>query len=70
VGLVAQPIEWTLEELFRFPAVDRTIDIHCVTRWSMLGTAWRGVPLRTLLAESCPTVDARFLSFSPAVLGK
>lgn len=63
LGLVDRPTEWTLEELSRLPAVDRTIDIHCVTRWSMLGTVWRGVPLRTLLSESRPATDARFLSF-------
>jgi hypothetical protein len=28
-----------------------TTDIHCVTRWSKLDTAWRGVSLDTLLAD-------------------
>src|SRR5690606_15476517 len=26
-------------------------DLHCVTRWSKLGTSWRGVSVDTLLAE-------------------
>ena len=26
-----------------------TVDIHCVTKWSKLGTNWRGVSLDTLL---------------------
>jgi DMSO/TMAO reductase YedYZ molybdopterin-dependent catalytic subunit len=26
-----------------------TVDLHCVTRWSKLGTAWEGVSLDTLL---------------------
>src|SRR5262249_45468930 len=28
-----------------------TVDIHCVTKWSKLGTHWRGVSLDTLLAD-------------------
>src|SRR5678815_447451 len=26
------------------------VDLHCVTRWSKLGTAWEGVSLNTMLA--------------------
>jgi len=28
-----------------------TVDIHCVTRWSKLGTSWDGVSLDTLFAD-------------------
>ena len=28
-----------------------TVDLHCVTRWSKLATAWTGVSIDTLLAE-------------------
>ena len=28
-----------------------TVDIHCVTRWSKLGTQWRGVSVDTLLDQ-------------------
>lgn len=28
-----------------------TTDLHCVTRWSKLGTSWKGVSLDTLLAD-------------------
>jgi hypothetical protein len=28
-----------------------TTDIHCVTRWSKLDTAWRGISVDTLLAD-------------------
>lgn len=31
------------------PHEDITVDIHCVTKWSKLGTRWRGVSLDTLL---------------------
>jgi len=28
-----------------------TVDLHCVTRWSKLGTSWEGVSLDTMLAD-------------------
>ena len=28
-----------------------TVDLHCVTRWSKLGTNWEGVPLDTLFSD-------------------
>ncbi|MBD0322582.1 MAG: sulfite oxidase-like oxidoreductase [Aldersonia sp.] len=33
----------------RLPAEDITVDLHCVTKWSMRGTDWRGVSVDTLL---------------------
>jgi DMSO/TMAO reductase YedYZ molybdopterin-dependent catalytic subunit len=40
---------WTWAELQALPAETITADIHCVTRWSKLGTQWRGVPVDVLL---------------------
>ena len=40
---------WTWAEFRALPAETVTADIHCVTRWSKLGTQWRGVPVDTLL---------------------
>ena len=34
----------------KLPAQEITVDLHCVTRWSKLQTAWQGVSLDTLLA--------------------
>src|SRR5262245_20732012 len=28
-----------------------TVDLHCVTRWSKLGTSWEGASLDTMLAD-------------------
>jgi DMSO/TMAO reductase YedYZ molybdopterin-dependent catalytic subunit len=42
---------WTWDEFLALPIEDVATDIHCVTRWSKLGTSWRGVSLDTLLAE-------------------
>jgi DMSO/TMAO reductase YedYZ molybdopterin-dependent catalytic subunit len=33
----------------RLPTQDVTVDIHCVTKWSKLDTAWQGVSVDTLL---------------------
>ena len=44
---------------FRELATDSiTVDIHCVTRWSKLGTSWEGVSIDTLLKGI--TSDASF----------
>ena len=40
---------WTWEEFRRLPAEAPTVDIHCVTKWSKLGTRWVGVSVDTLL---------------------
>jgi DMSO/TMAO reductase YedYZ molybdopterin-dependent catalytic subunit len=39
----------------RLPREQITADIHCVTKWSKLGTRWEGVSLDTLF-ESVPAV--------------
>jgi DMSO/TMAO reductase YedYZ molybdopterin-dependent catalytic subunit len=40
---------WTWGQLQALPQESPTVDIHCVTKWSKLGTSWRGVSLDTLL---------------------
>jgi DMSO/TMAO reductase YedYZ molybdopterin-dependent catalytic subunit len=40
---------WTWQELLDLPNEQPTVDIHCVTKWSKLGTRWQGVSLDTLL---------------------
>jgi len=42
-------VSWTWDEFQALPIEDVDTDIHCVTRWSKLGTSWRGVSLDTLL---------------------
>ena len=39
---------WHWDELMALKIEDVHTDIHCVTRWSKLGTSWRGVSLDTL----------------------
>jgi DMSO/TMAO reductase YedYZ molybdopterin-dependent catalytic subunit len=42
---------WSWQEFQELPAEAVTTDIHCVTRWSKLGTEWRGVSVATLLGQ-------------------
>src|SRR6266536_3743873 len=45
-----QAHSWDWAAFRALPAEEPTVDIHCVTKWSKLGTRWRGVSLDTLLA--------------------
>src|SRR5579871_343564 len=49
-GAVDEPASWTWEEFLALPSATVTVDIHCVTKWSKLDTAWRGISVDTLLA--------------------
>ena len=51
VGEVDEPRRWTWEEFRALPSEKITRDIHCVTKWSKLGTSWEGVSVDTLLEE-------------------
>jgi DMSO/TMAO reductase YedYZ molybdopterin-dependent catalytic subunit len=48
-GALDEPVSWTWDQFQAMPAETFTVDIHCVTKWSKLGTAWTGVPLDALL---------------------
>jgi DMSO/TMAO reductase YedYZ molybdopterin-dependent catalytic subunit len=48
-GAVDHPASWSWEQLMALPSETFTVDIHCVTKWSKLGTTWTGVSLDTLL---------------------
>src|SRR4029077_11096447 len=41
---------WSCNEFLQRATENVTVDIHCVTRWSKIGTMWEGVSLDTLLA--------------------
>ena len=41
-GMVAEECEWSWEEFGELPSEEVPCDIHCVTKWSKLGTSFRG----------------------------
>lgn len=45
----AEPVRWTWDEFQALPSEEVTVDIHCVTKWSKLDTAWKGVSVDALL---------------------
>jgi DMSO/TMAO reductase YedYZ molybdopterin-dependent catalytic subunit len=48
---------WNWQEFLALPSEDVSTDIHCVTKWSKLGTTWHGVSLDTLLADVETSAD-------------
>jgi DMSO/TMAO reductase YedYZ molybdopterin-dependent catalytic subunit len=57
-GAVEAPLALSLEDLVALPQVDEEADFHCVTGWSVLDLAFRGVRLETLIALARPTEAA------------
>ncbi len=48
-GVVGERREWTWEQFRALPFETVPCDIHCVTKWSKLGTSFGGVSLDVLL---------------------
>ncbi|MBB4772702.1 sulfite oxidase-like oxidoreductase [Actinomadura livida] len=48
---------WDWRQFMELPSETPTVDIHCVTKWSKLGTRWQGVSLDTLLADVDTAAD-------------
>jgi DMSO/TMAO reductase YedYZ molybdopterin-dependent catalytic subunit len=56
-GMVDTPSEWTWDEFNALPQETVPCDIHCVTKWSKLGTSFTGVSVDTLLGAVGPRGD-------------
>jgi DMSO/TMAO reductase YedYZ molybdopterin-dependent catalytic subunit len=53
-GAVDGERSWSWDEFRALPSESITVDIHCVTSWSKLGTGWEGVSVDTLLEDVEP----------------
>ena len=62
-GMVAETREWSWEEFGALPFEEVPCDIHCVTKWSKLGTSFRGVSVDVLLDAAEP-LDAYAMAYS------
>jgi DMSO/TMAO reductase YedYZ molybdopterin-dependent catalytic subunit len=60
-GAVEAPLALSLVDLLALPQVDERADFHCVTGWSVLDLAFRGVALETVIALARPRDDATHL---------
>jgi DMSO/TMAO reductase YedYZ molybdopterin-dependent catalytic subunit len=56
-GSLDEPVSWTWDELTALPGEEITVDIHCVTKWSKLDTAWTGVSIDTLLEDVATSAE-------------
>jgi DMSO/TMAO reductase YedYZ molybdopterin-dependent catalytic subunit len=57
-GLVEKPVRLNWDDLMKLPQKTQTVDIHCVTRWSKLGTTWTGIPWAEVLKLIVPKAEA------------
>src|SRR5512145_1985984 len=60
-GAVETPLSLGWDELHALPQEEQQADFHCVTGWSILDLAIRGVRLETVLALARPAADATHL---------
>jgi DMSO/TMAO reductase YedYZ molybdopterin-dependent catalytic subunit len=51
---------WNWEQFNALPQTQFTRDIHCVTKWSKLDTAWEGVSIDDLLAAASLEPPTRY----------
>lgn len=48
-GLVEMPTRLSYSDVQHLPRQTLQTDVHCVTRWSLLGSSWEGIPIDELL---------------------
>ena len=60
-GAVEVPLSLDWAAFLALPQVEDVSDFHCVTGWSRLDLAWRGVRLETVLALARPLPSATHL---------
>ncbi|MFZ5897411.1 MAG: molybdopterin-dependent oxidoreductase [Myxococcota bacterium] len=65
-GAVEAPFSLSFAEFLKLPQVERALDVHCVTGWSVLGAHFQGVLLQTLAERARPTAKARYVIFEAA----
>jgi DMSO/TMAO reductase YedYZ molybdopterin-dependent catalytic subunit len=56
---------WTWAEFNSLPQTKMLRDIHCVTSWSKLNTAWEGVLVDDILADAWIEAPTDFTCLSP-----
>ena len=67
-GEVGEPRRWSWEEFRALPAEEVTTDIHCVTKWSKLDTAWQGVRVDTLMGLK--TIESKLAAEAARAMAK
>jgi DMSO/TMAO reductase YedYZ molybdopterin-dependent catalytic subunit len=65
-GEVEAPFELNFREFLALAQIERRLDVHCVTGWSVLGARFEGVPLQRLAERARPKASARCVVFEAA----
>ncbi len=65
-GEVEKPFDVDFRELLAMDVVDTSVDVHCVTGWSLLGARWKGVKVKTLAERAGLKGSARHVIFEAA----
>ena len=65
-GEVETPVTCDFNDLLAMPQHEMSLDVHCVTGWSMLGARWSGVRIADLAALARPTAHASYVIFEAA----
>lgn len=65
-GEVEQPLELDFEKLTQLGPKQVSLDVHCVTGWSVLGASFTGVPIQALAQLVRPKASARHVVFEAA----
>ncbi len=65
-GLCKSPFEVDYAGLLKLPQVTKEADVHCVTGWSLLGGAFKGVQIATLAEIAGVTGEARHVIMEAA----
>jgi DMSO/TMAO reductase YedYZ molybdopterin-dependent catalytic subunit len=60
-GLVEKEVRWTYPEFTSLPTRRIVVDIHCVTRWTMLDMIWEGVPFPEVMKHVQLRPEAKFV---------
>jgi DMSO/TMAO reductase YedYZ molybdopterin-dependent catalytic subunit len=62
-GEVEEPVVWTWDQVLELPRMKVRLDLHCVTTWSKLDTAWEGISLRQMVEEGLvkPSTETQYV---------
>lgn len=62
-GEVEESVVWTWDQVLELPRTKVRLDLHCVTTWSKLDTAWEGISLRQMVEEGLvkPSTEAQYV---------
>lgn len=65
-GEVEQPLSLDFEQLLALGVVELSVDVHCVTGWTVLGARFKGIPVAKLAERAKLAGTARHVIFEAA----